>query len=106
MARTGAGGGGGVGGVAVADALNSLDRTTITLDLPDDLAEDARESGLLSTDSLTALLREKLNSKRIDELFEAMDRMAAIEDPAPMAPEEVAAEIAAMRAERRAALAA
>jgi hypothetical protein len=47
-------------------------------------------------------LREQIRTQRVDELFTAMDRMAAVSDPAPMSPEEVTREIAAMRAERRA----
>ena len=39
---------------------------------------------------------------RADELFAAMDRMAAVDEPAAMSPEEVTQEIATMRAQRRA----
>ena len=48
------------------------------------------------------MLREQLKTKHADELFEAMDRMVAIDNPATMSPEEVAEEIRVMRAERRA----
>ena len=55
--------------------------TTVQITLPDQLAQEAQ---------------------RVDDLFAAMDRMAAVDEPAAMSPEEVAQEIVAMRAERRA----
>jgi hypothetical protein len=75
--------------------------TTLQITLPDGLAADAERAGLLSSDSIEELLRERLKAQSRDELFAAMDRMAAVEDPEYMSPEEVAVEIAAMRAERR-----
>lgn len=38
----------------------------------------------------------------MDEFFAAMDRMAKVEEPPAMTPEEVAEEVRAMREERRA----
>ncbi len=82
---------------------------SIQIDLPDQLAEDAQRAGLLSSEKLEAWLRQELKTKRIDELFRAMERMAAVPDPAPMSSEEVAEEIAeeiaVMRAEQRASIA-
>ncbi len=79
---------------------------TIELTLPDQLAEEATRAGLLSATTLERILRAQLKSAHINELFQAMDRMAAQPEPAEMSPEEVAQEMAAMRAERRANLAA
>jgi hypothetical protein len=76
--------------------------TTVQITLPDQLAQEAQKAGLLSPARLERLLRDQLKAQRIDELFVAMDRMAAVDEPAMMSPEEVAEEIAAMRAERRA----
>lgn len=76
--------------------------TTITIELPDDVAQSAQQAGLLSPTRLERLLRDQLKSQRVDELFGAMDRMATADEPAVMSPEEVAAEITTMRAERRA----
>jgi len=76
--------------------------TTVQITLPDQLAQEARRKGLLSSVQIERLLREQLKTKSIDELFAAMDRMAAVDEPVAMSPEEVAEEIAAMRAERRA----
>jgi len=76
--------------------------TTIEIKLPDQLARDAAEAGLLSPDAVEELFRERLKAQRVKELFEAMEIMHAVEDPPYMSPEEVAEEIKAMRAERRA----
>jgi hypothetical protein len=76
--------------------------TTIQLELPDQLAQEAERAGLLSTIALEEWLRKQLKEQAAAELFAAMDRMAAVDDPSYMSPEEVAEEIRAMRAERRA----
>jgi hypothetical protein len=76
--------------------------TTVQIKLPDLLAQEAQLAGLLSPRLLEKWLREQLKAQRIDQLFSAMDRMGAVDDPAIMSPEAVAVEIAAMRAERRA----
>ena len=74
--------------------------TTVEFILPDQLALDAQSAGLLNAVSIERMLREQIKSKQVDELFTAMDRMAAMDMPAAMTPEEVAEEIRAMRAER------
>jgi hypothetical protein len=75
--------------------------TTVQITLPDQLAQDAQRAGLLSPAQLERWLRDQLKTQQVGELFTAMDRMAAVTEPAVMSPEEVAQEIAAMRAERR-----
>lgn len=75
--------------------------TTVQITLPDQLAQEAQRAGLLSTAKLERWLREQLGAQRVDGLFAAMDRMAAVDEPAVMSPEEVTQELAAMRAERR-----
>lgn len=75
--------------------------TTLTIDLPDKLAKEAQDAGLLNRESIEAMLREHLRQRNIDELFEAMDRMARVDTPPVMSPEEVAEEIRRIRAERR-----
>jgi hypothetical protein len=77
--------------------------TTVQIVLPDGLAQEAEQAGLLAPESLAGLLRDQLRAKRGEQLLAAMQRMSAEPDPPAMAPEEVAAEIAAMRAELRAA---
>lgn len=76
--------------------------TTVQITLPDQLALEAQRAGLLSPARLEKWLRDQLKDQRVDELFLAMDRMVGVDEPAAMSPEEVAQEIATMRAERRA----
>ncbi len=76
--------------------------TTVQITLPDQLAQEAQRAGLLSPARLEQWLRDQLKTQRVDALFTAMERMAAVDEPAVMSPEEVAEEIATMRAERRA----
>lgn len=76
--------------------------TTIQIHLPDPLAREAQQAGLLTAERLEQWLREQLAMAKTDALFAAMDRMQAVEPSAALSPEEVAAEIAAMRAARRA----
>ena len=76
--------------------------TTVQITLPDQLAQEAQRAGLLSQPALERLLREQLQSHRRDEFFAATERMAQMSDMPAMSPEEVAEEIRAMRAERRA----
>lgn len=76
--------------------------TTIQITLPDQLAQEAQSAGLLTSATIERILREQLKARHVDDLFAAMDRMAAVDAPAAMSPEEVAQEIRIMRAERRA----
>jgi predicted transcriptional regulator len=74
--------------------------TTVQINLPDQLAQEAQRAGLLTPATLERILREYLKVRKTDELFEAAARMAAVDEPA-MTPEEIAEELHAMRAERR-----
>lgn len=76
--------------------------TTVQITLPDQLAQEAQRAGLLSPARLERWLRDQLKTQRVDDLFVAMDRMVTVDEPTVMSPEEVAQEIATMRAERRA----
>jgi hypothetical protein len=76
--------------------------TTFQLELPDQLAQEAERVGLLSSPSLEKMLRDPLKTQAFSALCAAMDRMIAVDDPSYVSPEEVAVEIEAMRAERRA----
>ena len=75
--------------------------TTVQITLPDQLAQEAQRAGLLSPELLEKWLREQLKARQVDQLFSAMGRMSAIDEPLIVSPEAVAEEIAAMRAERR-----
>jgi hypothetical protein len=76
--------------------------TTIQITLPDELAQEAEQAGLLSQESLEKTLRQQLKSKSFDQLAAMMDRISAVNDLPYMSPEEVAEEIRIMRAEKRA----
>ena len=73
----------------------------LKLNLPDGLAKEAASMGLLDPDSLQALVRDAVRSRRIAKLPEARKKIAAAGIP-PMTMEEIEAEIDADRAERRA----
>ena len=73
---------------------------TLTLTLPRELATEASQAGLLTSESLVALLKREVRQRRINNLFAAIDRL----DPKNidiLDIDEIAAEIAAARAERR-----
>jgi hypothetical protein len=74
--------------------------TEVTVTLPDDLAKQARQAGLLRPEALAALLRDAMRERRIERLFTTMGKLAELQPP--LTEEEIAAEIAAARAERRA----
>ena len=76
--------------------------TTVQFELPDQLAQEAQRAGLLSPSRLQAWLHEQLAAQRVDGFFAAIERMSAHDEPAAMSPEEVAAEIKAMRVQQRA----
>lgn len=76
--------------------------TTVQITLPDQLAQEAQSAGLLTSATIERILREQLKIQHVDDLFSAMDRMGAIDEPAAMSPDEVAQEIRIMRAEQRA----
>jgi hypothetical protein len=72
--------------------------TNITVSLPDDLAQAARSAGLLRDEAIAALLREAMQKRQVDRLFDTMGKLAALEPP--LTEEEIDAEIATARAER------
>jgi Arc/MetJ family transcription regulator len=74
--------------------------TTVQINLPDQLVQEAQRAGLLTPAALERILREYLKGRKTDELFAAMNRMAATDESA-MTPEEISEELHAMRAERR-----
>ncbi len=72
----------------------------LTLSLPDSLAAEARQAGLLDPIEIERMVREALRAKRIDRLAETRAKLAA--DPLPpLTTEEIQAEIAAYRAQVR-----
>ena len=72
----------------------------VTLNLPDSLAKEAQQAGLLTSQAIEAMLREAVRSRRIARLVEAR-RNVATAGVTPLTMEEIQAEIEADRAERR-----
>ncbi len=72
--------------------------TNITVRLPDELARKAQSAGLLRDEAIAALLREAMQKRQIDTLFETMGKLADLEPVLTEA--EIDTEIAAARAER------
>lgn len=71
----------------------------LTLNLPDDLAQRAKDAGLLSNEAIEKLLREQLRRQAGEELRAMLDRVQST--GTPMTEDEVQAEIDAYRAEKR-----
>ena len=74
--------------------------TTVRINLPDQLTQEVQSAGLFTPATPERILREYPKARKIDKLFAAMDRMAAVDEPAMM-PEEIAEELRAMRPARR-----
>jgi hypothetical protein len=72
----------------------------LKLNLPDRLAQDAAQMGLLNADSLQTLLREAVRSRRIAQLAIARQRVAE-GGVTPLSLDEIQAEVDQARAERR-----
>jgi hypothetical protein len=71
----------------------------IVLNLPEKLAREAEDNGLLKPEFIASLLRAEIRRRRINKLFAAADRLADLD--APVSEAEVETEIAAARRERR-----
>ncbi len=72
--------------------------TTVTIRLPDDLAQEAKAAGLLRDEVIEGLLREALRRRQLEELFTTMDKLASLKPQLTAA--EIDAEIAVARTER------
>ena len=72
----------------------------VKLNLPDSLANEARQAGLLTPEELERLLREALRARRVERLTAVRETLATNPLP-PMTPEEIQAEIDAYRAQDR-----
>jgi hypothetical protein len=69
----------------------------VKIKLPNDLLKEVTSQGLLETETLTDLLKNELNRRqRIDQLFDATDKLVNIDLPI-LTPEEVEKEIQATR---------
>jgi Arc/MetJ-type ribon-helix-helix transcriptional regulator len=75
--------------------------TRITVSLPDELAQRAESAGLLSDDAIRQLLEDAMRRDAGRRLLQIADHLRAAGIPS-MSDEEVAAEVRAARAQRRA----
>ncbi len=73
---------------------------TVQIILPDALAQEAAQAGLLAPEKMESILREQLRADRIERMKVARATLAAEPLP-PMTPEEVNAEIVSYRSEQR-----
>ena len=73
---------------------------TVQITLPDALAREVSQAGLLATDQIETIFRERLAVARIDRL-KAVRTILAAEPLAAMTSDEIRGEIDAYRAEQR-----
>ncbi len=71
----------------------------VTVTLPDDIAQQAQQAGLLKPDALASMLVEAMRQRRADRLLVTMDKLAELTPPLSEA--EIDAEIQAARVARR-----
>ncbi|MEO7674887.1 MAG: hypothetical protein ABIU09_12520 [Pyrinomonadaceae bacterium] len=71
----------------------------VVLTLPDKIAKEAEDNGLLKPAFITSVLKDELRRRKVNKLFTAMDQLAELGEP--MSDEEVLAEVRVVRAERR-----
>ncbi len=74
---------------------------TIQISLPEDLAYDAQERGLLEPEAIAQLLHAEIRRLAFDYLLGIADKLAEV-GFAPMTPDEIQAEIHAAREEANA----
>ena len=74
--------------------------TPLTIHLPDPLAREVEEAGLLAPATVEAIFRESLRRWHLGQLLRQMDEVHAARLP-PMTMDEIQAEVNAVRAERR-----
>jgi hypothetical protein len=65
----------------------------LTIEMPDDLVQEAETAGLLSPDAILWLIRQEIRQRRIERLFAATDRLAG----PPLSEAEIETEIQAAR---------
>ena len=79
------------------------DMTTLTVTVPDDLASDFRDAGLLAPEAaepIEAILRDSLRRYMVRDVIRTADRLLIPKGPPPTL-EEIQEEVKAVRAEMR-----
>jgi hypothetical protein len=74
--------------------------TTVQIQLPDDLAQDAQAAGLLTPEAMATMLREQLRKQAGESLRAMWERMPP-EELTPEVEQMIDDEVRAARAERR-----
>ena len=74
--------------------------TSITIDLPDDLAREVEGAGLLAPKAIEDLVRAELRSRHLREFLRVADELAAKKLPR-MSMDEIQAEVNTVRRSRR-----
>lgn len=72
----------------------------LTLNLPDDLAQNAQRAGLLTPQAIEAMLREQLR-KQAGETLRTLWARGPKDELTPEIEQDIVAEVRAVRAERR-----
>jgi len=75
--------------------------TTLTIDLPDNIAKEAKDAGLLTPEALAQLLKDAVRRQAGRRLLDAAKHIQEAGVP-PMSDEAIIAEVKAVRSERRA----
>jgi cytochrome P450 len=73
----------------------------VTLNLPDQIAQEAQRAGLLSGQAIGRLIEEAVRREAGKKLLDAMQRLREANVP-PLTEEEIAEEVKAVRAARKA----
>jgi post-segregation antitoxin (ccd killing protein) len=71
--------------------------TTLTINLPDKLAKEAQDAGLLNNRAIERLIEEAVQREAGKKLLDAMQRMRDANVP-PLTEEDIAEEVKAARA--------
>jgi cytochrome P450 len=74
----------------------------VKLNLPDEIAREAQRAGLLTEQAIERLIEEAVRREAGKKLLDAMQRLRVANVP-PLTEEEIASEVKAARAARRAA---
>ncbi|GIK26880.1 MAG: hypothetical protein J5J04_00885 [Anaerolineae bacterium] len=75
--------------------------TQVVLELPDELANEAKAAGLLTSAQVSRLLQAEIERRqKVDKYFEMMNALHQLEPPMTQA--EIDTELAEWKAERRA----
>jgi hypothetical protein len=82
------------------EAKGAMASIEIKLALPDALAREAEARGLLRPQAVERLISEEIRRGRVDRLFEAADRLAALPVP-QLTEDELTSELEAARRTKR-----